>query len=149
MEFHVKGIRNDDCGIAFLPRPKSLHTPFIRFRLFAFTLVYQSFTALFLLLLLIVSIKRVSLVSMRTRDEDDKLKDTVQMRYGDAGIAIEELIPARTRMQRVRRWRDISGRVDGRGTGRLETWTTNEGVRRIHTVKVNTNTMEGGFLKLV
>jgi hypothetical protein len=52
---------------------------------------------------------------MWTQDEDDKLKDVVQMHDGEDGqdwAAIAWLVPGRTKRQCMSRWLEISALID-------------------------------------
>jgi hypothetical protein len=61
-----------------------------------------------------------------TPDEDDKLKDAVQMHNGKNWFAIATLVPARTKKQCRRRWRDALDPRIHRETAREGRWTPDE-----------------------
>jgi hypothetical protein len=71
-----------------------------------------------------------------TKDEDDKLKDSVQMHGGKDWAAIASQVPGRTKKQCTSRWHDFLKKGD-HGTGRLGLWTIEEDNKLRHAVELN------------
>jgi hypothetical protein len=61
-----------------------------------------------------------------TPDEDDKLKEAVQMHNGKNWFAIATLVPGRTRQQCSFRWRDVFDPREDRTSARKGRWTPDE-----------------------
>jgi hypothetical protein len=61
-----------------------------------------------------------------TPDEDDKLKDSVQMRGGKNWRATAALVPGRTQRQCCRRWHAVLDPSIDRASGRKGEWTEDE-----------------------
>jgi hypothetical protein len=71
-----------------------------------------------------------------TPDEDDKLKDSVQMHGGKDWVAIASQVPGRTKKECTSRWHDVLKEGDC-ATGRWRSWTIDEDNKLRHAVELN------------
>jgi ferredoxin len=72
------------------------------------------------------NVRTTAFMEKWTPDEDDKLKDAVQMHNGKNWFAITALVPGRTRKQCRVRWRDVFDPREDRTTARTGKWTPDE-----------------------
>jgi hypothetical protein len=72
-----------------------------------------------------------------TPDEDNKLKDAVQIHNGKNWFAIETLVPGRTKKQCRRRWRDALAPRIHRATARKGRWTPDEDAKLKNAVQMH------------
>jgi hypothetical protein len=84
-----------------------------------------------------------------TPDEDDKLKDAVQMHNGKDWFAIATLVPGRTRQQCHSRWYDaLAARVD-QTTARTGKWTPDEDAKLKDAVQLHNGKNWDAIARLV
>jgi hypothetical protein len=61
-----------------------------------------------------------------TQDEDNKLKDAVQMHGCNYWVAITALVPGQTKKQCLKRWHDFLKHSIDRASGRTGKWAEDE-----------------------